>query len=126
MALSPQSNRAFKLLTAVATAGTAFHCVFRTDYGDQPHVFTGVQAWYNRTVDRMVGIDDDAIRLAREEERLRQQREKREREDALRDRVDGMTRRLADKLDDRPGGRGRRVGSTGSGSLTEEVVARER
>lgn len=68
---SPQTNRALKLLTVVATTGTAFQCVFRTDYGDEPHVFTGLQAWYNATVDGMLGIDDDAVREAAREERRR-------------------------------------------------------
>ena len=37
--------------TAIITAGTAFHCVFQVDYGDHDHVFTGIQKWYNKTVD---------------------------------------------------------------------------
>ena len=42
-----------KLLTAVLTAGTTFHVVFRVDYGqDEEHVFTDLQSWYKRKMDQ--------------------------------------------------------------------------
>mmetsp|Transcript_4927 Transcript_4927/g.13979 ORF Transcript_4927/g.13979 Transcript_4927/m.13979 type:complete len:123 (-) Transcript_4927:364-732(-) len=122
MALSPQTSRAVKLLTIGATAVTGFHCVFRTDYGPEPHVFTDVQSWYNAQIDAVMGIDPDAV----EAERMRRQRqveERRREEDEWRDRIDGAARRLGEELDDRPGGRGRKHGGR---SLTEEAVARER
>ncbi len=46
------SNR--KLGTAIITGITAFHTVFRVDYGPHEHVFTGLQKWYNQKVDEML------------------------------------------------------------------------
>jgi hypothetical protein len=40
-----------KLGTAVITSFTAFHTIFQVDYGDQDHVFTGIQKWYRQKVD---------------------------------------------------------------------------
>jgi len=115
MAFSPQTNRAIRLLTVVATTGTAFHCVFRIDYGDEPHVFTGLQAWYNSVIDGMMGIDDDVIREAREERRrvgrLGGDRKKNE-EDGDGDAATTAAAAL------------KRDGS--GGSLTEKIAARER
>lgn len=45
----PYINR--KVGTAVLSSLAAFHTVFRVDYGDREHVFTGLQKWYNQTVD---------------------------------------------------------------------------
>lgn len=43
-----------KLGTAIITGLTAFHTVFRVDYGPHEHVFTGLQKWYNEKVDEML------------------------------------------------------------------------
>lgn len=51
MVLSPQAQRAWKTVTAIVTAGTAFHLVFQVDYGDHDHVFTNLQRWYRKKVD---------------------------------------------------------------------------
>lgn len=119
MALSPQTSRAFKLLTIAASAATGFHCVFRTDYGTEEHCFSDLQRWYNARVDAAMGID---ARYA-EAERAQRLEAQRRGEEELRRRVQGAARRLGEELDDRPGGRG---GKHGGQSLTEEVVVRER
>ena len=119
MALSPQTSRAFKLLTIAATTATGFHCVFRTDYGDEEHCFSDLQRWYNAKIDAMMGIDTKYV----EAERIERLEKQRRREEELRERVQGAARRLGEELDDRPGGRGRKHGGQ---SLTKEVVARER
>ena len=119
MALSPQTSRAFKLLTITATTLTGFHCIFRTDYGDDEHCFTDLQRWYNAQIDAMMGIDTKYVEV----ERMRRLEAQRKREEEWRERVQGAARRLGEELDDRPGGRGRKHGGR---SLTEEVVNRER
>lgn len=53
MVLSPQAQRAWKTVTAVVTAGTAFHVVFQVDYGDHDHVFTDIQRWYKKKMDQV-------------------------------------------------------------------------
>jgi len=112
MALSPQTSRALRLITVAASTATAFHCVFRTDYGDEEHVFSDLQSWYRNSIDKALGIDGGAVEA-----------ERRKRKDALRDSVQESARRWGDEGDDRPGGRGKKHGGR---SLTEEVVARER
>ena len=72
MVLSAQAQRTWKVVTLVVTGATAFHCVLRTDYGPDRHVFTDLQAWYRDTVDRMVGIDAGAV----EEERRAKEKTK--------------------------------------------------
>eukprot|EP00557_Chaetoceros_sp_GSL56_P006974 CAMPEP_0176499690 /NCGR_PEP_ID=MMETSP0200_2-20121128/13074_1 /TAXON_ID=947934 /ORGANISM="Chaetoceros sp., Strain GSL56" /LENGTH=109 /DNA_ID=CAMNT_0017898151 /DNA_START=42 /DNA_END=371 /DNA_ORIENTATION=- len=54
MVLSSQAQRAWKTVTAIVTAGTAFHLVFQVDYGDHDHVFTEVQKWYRKKVDSIL------------------------------------------------------------------------
>lgn len=44
MVLKPQTLRNWKLFTGVASAATAFHTVFRVDYGPHDHCFTGVSS----------------------------------------------------------------------------------
>ena len=73
MVLSAQAQRTWKVVTLVVTGATAFHCVLRTDYGPDRHVFTDLQAWYRDTVDRMVGIDAGAVEEERRARRLRDQ-----------------------------------------------------
>lgn len=102
MVLSPQTSRAVKLLTIGATAFTGYYCVFRTDYGDADHVFSDLQRWYSAKVDGLLGIDTRLV----EAERMRRLEQRRERDEAARARVEGAARRLGDRLDDRPGGRG--------------------
>ena len=117
MVLSPQTSRAVKLLSIGATAFTGYYCVFRTDYGDADHVFSDLQRWYNAKVDGLLGIDTQLV----EADRMRRLEQRRERDEAARARVEEAARRLGDRLDDRPGGRGRKHGGR---SLTEEAVAR--
>ncbi|CAM9732001.1 unnamed protein product, partial [Discosporangium mesarthrocarpum] len=51
MVLKPQTLRNLQIFTQVMTAATGFHCVFRVDYGPHEHVFSGLQRWYNNTID---------------------------------------------------------------------------
>ena len=65
-----------KLATYIAMAGTGFHCVFRMDYGDQEHCFSGVQRWYRRKVDGIIlgGDGVKAIETARKEKQSNNER----------------------------------------------------
>lgn len=49
-----QQRTCRKVGTAIITSFTAFHTVFRVDYGEQEHVFTGLQTWYKRKVDEIL------------------------------------------------------------------------
>lgn len=73
--LSPQALRYWKIATYAATSLTAFHVLFRTDYGPHDHVLSPVQSWYNRTIDRMIGVDADVAHSIREEELERRRQE---------------------------------------------------
>lgn len=54
MVISSQAQRAWKLATYIAMAGTSFHCVLRMDYGENEHCFSNVQRWYKKKVDGLI------------------------------------------------------------------------
>jgi len=58
MPLTSQQIRAWKLMTGVISAGSAFHLVFQVDYSSgqdgKDHVFSDVQRWYQRTLDKAI------------------------------------------------------------------------
>mmetsp|Transcript_29659 Transcript_29659/g.87970 ORF Transcript_29659/g.87970 Transcript_29659/m.87970 type:complete len:204 (-) Transcript_29659:177-788(-) len=66
--LSAQALRNWKLATYALTGITGFHVLFRTDYGPHEHALSPVQRWYNRTIDRMIGVDADLAERKREED----------------------------------------------------------
>jgi hypothetical protein len=58
-----------KTVTAIVTAGTAFHLVFQVDYGNHDHVFTELQRWYRKKVDDiLIGDIGQPTRTIREED----------------------------------------------------------
>ncbi|CAM9584058.1 unnamed protein product [Laminaria digitata] len=60
MVLKPQTLRNWKIFTGLATGATAFHTVFRVDYGPHDHCFTGIQKWYGERVDAFLGIGSNS------------------------------------------------------------------
>lgn len=60
MVLKPQTLRNWKIFTGLATGATAFHTVFRVDYGPHDHCFTGIQKWYGDRVDALLGIGSNS------------------------------------------------------------------
>ncbi|CAM9935260.1 unnamed protein product [Heterosigma akashiwo] len=57
MVLKPQTSRNWKLATAILSAGAAFQLVFRTDFGEREHIFSGAQRWYNAQINALMGIE---------------------------------------------------------------------
>ena len=59
--LKPQVLRNWRVATYVSVGLIGFHSVFRTEYKlptDKPHVFSGLQTWYNRQCDKLLlGFD---------------------------------------------------------------------
>ena len=49
----------------MVTAFTAYFGLFHIDYGPHEHCFSDIQRWHRRRVDRLLGIDDAAVRAAR-------------------------------------------------------------
>ena len=43
-----------KLGTNILTSLTAFHVIFRVDYGDHDHALTDIQKWYNQKMDELL------------------------------------------------------------------------
>lgn len=58
MVLKPQTLRNWKIFTGLATGATAFHTVFRVDYGPHDHCFTGVSRRTGRSCPRTMSLPE--------------------------------------------------------------------